>query len=155
VFMPVFSQAAERLFSLQDSGAHANAVVSEPSSPTSEIVAKDFPANGGQVEERESVSDALPATEPMNATPHNSALRAEGALFDLPALEKGVERFLDKLEQAGTGVAGEATSHDLFPWLAAATVSALACEIARRQLSRTSRKPDHLLTTASGTWLPD
>jgi hypothetical protein len=100
-------------------------------------------------------TDPLPAAEPTNARPHHADLFGEGGLLDLPALESGVQHFLDNLQQPVPDMAEAVTGHGWYPWLAAATVSALACEIARRQLRRTSRTADPMRDAASGTWLPD
>jgi hypothetical protein len=59
-------------------------------------------------------------------------------------VEAGLQQFLDRLENAGEGLAGEREEGGLWPWLVAGVAAAVACEFARRQL----RRPDHVPTLA-------
>ncbi len=80
-------------------------------------------------------------------------LVGDGMLLDLPALEAGVKEFLQGLDGATTCVAAPEGGWGLSPWLIAASVAGVACEIARRQLKHAGRGPDDGLDPGPGSWL--
>jgi hypothetical protein len=60
---------------------------------------------------------------------------------DLSALELGMRRFLNQLEQMGQRLACPPEGTGLWPWVVAAAAAAVACDLARRQLRRPVSEP--------------
>jgi hypothetical protein len=53
--------------------------------------------------------------------------------IDVAALEHGMQRFLDQMEEIGQHL-GDTSGPGLYPWIAAIAAAAIACEVGRRQL---------------------
>jgi hypothetical protein len=56
--------------------------------------------------------------------------------LDLPALERGMQRFLEQLDRIGQRLTGPREAGGLYAWIAAGAAAVLACEMGRRQLRR-------------------
>jgi hypothetical protein len=67
--------------------------------------------------------------------------------FDLPALERGVEKFFAQMESVGEDLSGSRFVLDLAPWFASGAVTIVAVELARWRLAK---RRDSLL--ASSVW---
>jgi hypothetical protein len=90
-----------------------------------------------------------PAPEP-SARPAASAssadrwaIRLVNVLGDLSTvdagvLEQSIRQFLDRVQDATRATCGESNEDSIVPWIAAAAVAGLACEIGRRQMHRSA-----------------
>jgi hypothetical protein len=56
--------------------------------------------------------------------------------FDVSALELGMQKFLEHMNQMSRDLVKDQEGSGLWPWVAAVGAAALACEIARRQVKR-------------------
>ncbi len=57
---------------------------------------------------------------------------------DAGILEKSIRQFLDRIQDAIGAARGEDGEESIMPWIAAAAVAGLACEIGRRQMRRSA-----------------
>jgi hypothetical protein len=81
--------------------------------------------------------DREPAGEgPVLPAPQVAGVLAALPAFELSALERGMQHFLEQLEGVGQGLGGHGDGLGL--WIAAGAAAAVACEMARRQWRRAS-----------------
>lgn len=86
---------------------------------------------------------AIPAGEEPSLPPllRGSEVLAVLPPFDVSALERGMQQFLEGLERLGPRLTVDGDGSRLWPWIVAVTAAATACEIARRQLRRSFAVP--------------
>jgi hypothetical protein len=101
------------------------------------------PSVGGRAARPPAVARGAAGTEEGAALPSPPGFGALDFLPPVPlaAVEAGMRRFLEQLEQVGQGLAGDQDEGGLGAWIAAGAAAAAACEIARRQLRRTAEVP--------------
>lgn len=79
------------------------------------------------------VAVAAAATDDKPGTPHASGWLCDALPLDVNALDQGLRRLLEEIEGLGLRLA-DLSLFRVPPWLVAAAVTALACELSRRQL---------------------
>jgi hypothetical protein len=100
-----------------------------------------------------SIPDRVWAEEEVGAlVPHVPGVLAVLPPVALSAVEHGMQRFLEQLEQLGLRLAPSRDESGLWPWVVAGAAAATACEIARRQLKRPAGAP--ALAAGRGPRLP-
>lgn len=79
------------------------------------------------------VAVAAATTDEQPGTPHASGWLYDSLPLDVNALDQGLRRLLEEIEGLGLRLA-DLSLFRVPPWLVAAAVTALACELSRRQL---------------------
>jgi hypothetical protein len=87
--------------------------------------------------------------EEVLPAPHVSDVLTTLPPIDLSALERGMHRFLDQVEEVGQRL-GDSSGPGLYPWLAAVAAAAVACEVGRRQLKSPSLASASVRSTLAG-----
>src|SRR5262249_4728828 len=82
-----------------------------------------------------------PETGPQPPPPRLPTALAALAPGELSLLERGLQQFLEQLEDVGQALTGQAERAGLRLWVVAAATAAAACEIARRQMKQPPDRP--------------
>jgi len=88
---------------------------------------------------------------PSDLTPLLSDLVVNAVPLDLVSLERGLQQFLQQLDQFGRQVT-DWEQHGLSSWVFAAAVTAIACEVARRALQPCATEPEQKRGSGPWTW---
>jgi hypothetical protein len=97
-------------------------------------------------------------SELSGPVPQLPAPQLSGVITALPSLglatlERGMQRFLEQLEQTAEGPQPKATCCDPWLWVVAGLAAATACELARRQWKRGTGIPAEQLPPMRGSLL--